>query len=341
MPSGLFEEVERVPEGSSGPTSLAALLASEDIAWSFAHVAEAATLVQLSMCSAKLQDVLTDKLLWSSILGARRADAKPTDDPQREYARLSIQETFDRKPDFREATKIAMPKRPRASPPRPAWAEQVQTVSRSWNASIGSDTIVKPAPLRARRALSGIVPQQSILPDADALPRETMSACAVARLREGLKALVLGGHEGITACPEQPSDWSVWRARLSIASDGSLMSGLKFELRLCFPVGSDATRAQNGLPLVKVEAPAHLFHPNLDPAGVLCSAALESRCSAVDLVGDQLSAVMSILQRPVFRVPPRNLEAAAAWYGDKLELRRRVRGALDCREPPICLSATM
>ena len=57
--------------------------------------------------------------------------------------------------------------------------------------------------------------------------------------------------------------------------------------------------------------------------------ALGKRCAPVDLVGDQLQAVLSLLCRPAFSVAPLNPPAAAGWYGNREELRAKAQYALD------------
>ena len=116
--------------------------------------------------------------------------------------------------------------------------------------------------------------------------------------------------------------------------DGAVVSGMAFDLQLVYPMGDDKPVAagddehESALPRVVIASPAHFYHPNVHPtSGVVCARALGARCSPVDLVGDQLVALLSVLGRPVFSVPPLNDEAAASWYADARELRAKVRGA--------------
>ena len=98
------------------------------------------------------------------------------------------------------------------------------------------------------------------------------------------------------------------------------MRGLSLSLRLEF--------SDDELPRVQILSPT-CFHPNVDPRDQsVCADALGCRCTPVDLVGQQLKALTSLLERPSFEVAPLNMEAAALWYGDVNELRCRVRGEL-------------
>lgn len=149
----------------------------------------------------------------------------------------------------------------------------------------------------------------------------SLNQCTISRLQKSLQTIVMGGAgKHIQAFPEREDSWSVWRATITCPEDGSSrMSGLAHTLRLTFH--------DDELPHAQILSPARCFHPNVDPRGqAVCAKALERRCTPVDLVSEQLKAVLSLLDRPVFDVAPLNAEAATLWYGNERVLRRRIRG---------------
>lgn len=280
------------------------------------------------------------------------------------------------------------------TPAPPAWAAGLAAVagsgglSRSWSSAASAASTkenVAPQPRRPLRDLDGrrglldfggesganIVANESArgglparggasAPASRCRARE-LDVTSIARLREGLRQLILSGDAAMTACPEEAGEWAVWSARIGCPhGDGSPAAGLLFRLRLHYvgasdapaDVGSGAPRAGSAsrtsgraptaaeqashdgaigaddLPRVVVLSPSPYFHPNVHPTtGTLDPIALCRRCAAVDLVGDHLRSVLELLRTPCFAVPPLNAEAAARWYGDAVWLRSRIRQA--------------
>jgi ubiquitin-protein ligase len=352
--------------------SLVELLACRDIASEFARCADPSVTAVLRGCSAALRETFSDPKLWATLLerfGISSAEAAKYPNPQREFARRtvcaaigppvsedklsgrasSVEAFKDQRIDAAAAAAAGeeTPQQQLSWPQRLA-ARGEGMLSRSWSPE-GEGAPPQRTPLRPIRLNPSALDTPSSRASAERPPLQDaagqqplsapeMNACTVARLREGLRAIIMGGSDLMTACPEQVGDWRTWTARVTCPVDRSLVSGMAFRLRLEFPTlhptptthKEEEEEEEEGhvsaLPVVKVVSP-RCFHPNIDPSdGTVCLRALSRRCSPVDLVGEQLYGVLSLLGRPAFDVPPLNTEAAAKWYGDEKELRLLVSG---------------
>lgn len=329
---------------------------NDDVAEFFASQAKPAVLANLCATSKDLAAAFSPPRLWASQLesrfGVTVADAAEFSDPRRELARravcAAIESLTATSPVRRQRTTPAPTDLPETPPP-PAWAARFAArgtpTSQSWSPEGSPPETNKENRAPHRRPLTRLhaTPQSCHPPDSQASASSASTACkttanhacVVSRLRSGMRQIVMGtAGDAVTACPKNPDDWSTWAARVTCPrDDGALVCGMAFELQLVYPMNDVPEMANDdaheaALPRVVLNAPSRFYHPNVHPtSGVLCTRALGKRCSPVDLVGDQLVAVLSLLRRPVFSVPPLNVAAAASWYGDAAELRTRVQGA--------------
>ena len=324
------------------------LLATRDIAKLLTRVATPSCTASLCAVSKDLFDIFADKELWASQLEQNfemdSSTAKSYSDPKREFARRTVcsalstrwprnnsSATTGRNSGDTFATALST---------RPPWVDQIaatgMSVNRSWSHS------ERPLLASPRRPLHSISRAEAATrmnrngenrSSAAQLQRVRLSPCAVARLQSGLRAIVMSGHDTVTACPEQPGDWCLWSARVTCPRNVAACSGMTFRLALDFtPRGDgDANGATDydasGLPHVRVVSPA-CFHPSVRRDGVVSAAALSRRTTPVALISEQLAAVIGLLNRPEFGVAPLNRKAAALWFGDADELRARVRAGL-------------
>lgn len=225
-------------------------------------------------------------------------------------ARWGLEQPTPRKPRGKSVRQVL------ETTPRTTRLPRAMAHHNSWSPESDQEKENKPArtPLRPLQLDAGQTP-------AKRSPRRLMPSCTAARLRNGLMQLMTAGPPRVSACPVSPGDWSLWSAHVARADDGSLLTGLEVRLSLRFPADDE----RDCIPNVKVNRPAGFFHPNVDArSGMICARALEQRCNAVMLVGEQLSAIVDLLHRPVFDVAPANEEAAALCYGDQAMLRQRI-----------------
>jgi ubiquitin-protein ligase len=324
---------------------LIGLLQTEGIVQCLVEVARPSDVAVLGTCSSVLNRLLGDHDLWASLLmkqfDVALMEASTEREPKRSFAQRSV--------CARWALKLP------TSPPRVLATPTARRLPIESLASIGAPTTSgtpsrRPPPLRHSSSWS---PDSSATPNENAPPPRRrglrqlpvnaatpvkqshtfattpMTRCSVARLRKGLQDILLSPCELMTACPERSGDWSEWTARVVCPDDGAALSGRELQLSLHYPPDEadvEGDEATAGLPCIRVVRP-HVFHPNVDPkTGIVCARALSSRCSAVQLVREQLEGLASLMGRPVFGVPPLNRVAAAAWYGDRSELQRLSHG---------------
>ena len=370
--TGFTSPIALTPEPHCEVMTLPSLFAYEDMAEVFAGIADPAVVANLTAVSRSLAKSFATPHLWASQLVRRfEVDKSEADDmvkPRREFARravcAAIQTRWATTPTTgptRGATsrQPLRPPSPMSPTAAPRWADRFDgagsSVTRSWSPEGSPAELNKENRGPQRRPLRRIGQPRGLgqyrgSDDNDCDPGSTARrledpserqpvtaaarACVIARLRAGMRQIVMGGFgDELTACPEKPDDWSNWTARVTCPrKDGAAVAGMVFQLRLTYSLvdGTDVESAhahEGAMPRVKVLSPARFFHPNVHPtSGLVCAGALATRCSPVELVADQLKAVLSILRRPVFSVPPVNAEAAACWYGDEQTLRTRVRG---------------
>lgn len=139
-------------------------------------------------------------------------------------------------------------------------------------------------------------------------------ALAEARLQRDLQELMAGGSSGVTAFPERPGEWSIWRARIPRVGAGQAA------LRLCFDLQS-----ADAIPGVSVEEHTP-FHPNVGSSGDICDAALRMRCAPTSSVRQVLLKTVELLDRPCFSVAPLNRHAAASWFAPTTTARALGKG---------------
>lgn len=340
----------------ASPCTLLDVLAVGGIAPHLSELIDPSALAALASCSKECAAQLSDGRLWASLLaqhfGMTTAEANGLRDPRRTFAQRTVCARWSLAmptPRRRRSSGAAPPLTPRTvvrKPPPIAQSSSWSPESEAENDKDGSPPRRRPALRRLQSNVDG--------EEASKASRPIMAACTVARLREGLKQLMLSGSEGLQACPVSPGDWSRWSARLACANDGSAVSGLEIELAMRYPADGSAdgsapdtsngtshgtshgteddeggkfpTEAHEGLPRIRVRQPVGLFHPNVDATtGEVSVRALARRCSSVALVSEQLRAVAGLLQRPAFDVAPVNEEAAAMWFGERAVLSARLR----------------
>jgi len=340
----------------ASPCTLLDVLAVGGIAPHLSELIDPSALAALASCSKECAAQLSDGRLWASLLaqhfGMTTAEANGLRDPRRTFAQRTVCARWSLAmptPRRRRSSGAAPPLTPRTvvrKPPPIAQSSSWSPESEAENDKDGSPPRRRPALRRLQSNVDG--------EEASRASRPIMAACTVARLREGLKQLMLSGSEGLQACPVSPGDWSRWSARLACANDGSAVSGLEIELAMRYPADGSAdgsapdtsngashgtshgteddeggkfpTEAHEGLPRIRVRHPVGLFHPNVDATtGEVSVRALARRCSSVALVSEQLRAVAGLLRRPAFDVAPVNEEAAAMWFGERAVLSARLR----------------
>ena len=346
--------------------TLSRLFSNEDVAELFAAAAPPASLAALCGASHALQETFAEKRLWVSQLVARFQVA-PDDainfvDPRREFARRTVAASVEdqRRASSSPPRQLPVPPAVTATPPLPRWAERLAEsgtpVTRSWSPEDSppdGDENRPPRRRPLRRLGQRTGERDTCASDAYASSAASRAlttankqsrACVIARLRASMRQIVMGEcGDSVTACPEQPDDWSAWTATVTCPRrDGSLVAGMTFQMHLTYPMDGDGVaNAADGaaeaaefthdgaLPRVQIATPHRLFHPNVNPlTGIVDVRALGTRCSPVALVGEQLLAVLSLLTRPCFSVPALNREAAVGWYGDRAKLVSRMRGAI-------------
>ena len=296
------------------------LVAVDGIADHLVTVADAPLAAALAACSRGLRETFGAELLWASLLarqegGGARGAATPMH-PRRAFAQRAICARWS----------LPLPTADAADPTTGAGAGAGASVI-SRMRPLGS-----PPPAYKPKALwrTPLVDKENAPPAVRTATPPALRApppggggsggggCAVARLREGLRMLMMGAHGArVSACPEAAGDWSAWSATITCPDDGSPLSGETLRLRLGFELDGAAVD-HGGLPTVAVlnrPLPSGAaFHPNVDAGGTVCARALARRCAPAALVGDVLLATLDLLRRPVFAVPPSNAEAAAGWY---------------------------
>ena len=335
----------------ASPCTLLDVLAVGGIAPHLSELIDPSALAALASCSKECAAQLADGRLWASLLaqhfGMTTAEANCLRDPRRTFAQRTVCARWSLAmptPRRRRSSGAAPPLTPRTVVRKPPPIAQ----SSSWSPESEAENDKDGSPPRRRPALRRL--QSNVDGEEASKARPIMAACTVARLREGLKQLMLSGSEELQACPVSPGDWSRWSARLACANDGSAVSGLEIELAMRYPADGRADssapdtsngtshgteddedgrfpiEAHEGLPRIRVRRPVGLFHPNVDATtGEVSVRALARRCSSVALVSEQLRAVAGLLQRPAFDVAPVNEEAAAMWFGERAVLSTRLR----------------
>lgn len=282
---------------ASDSLSLAGLFeGNHDLVEYFAMFTQPESLAHLAACSSAFFTTFTDESLWEAKLsrhfGLSRKELAGKTNHRREFSRRTVCSWLNL-----STHQLGVEK--------PGQDHKCsQDVSHSCSCPLSTSGLENTPP-RFAQGVSGV----SNLASDRTVERSSsvrISPCAIARLRHGLTAIMMGGSEHISACPEQPFDWRVWSAHVACPL------GIKYHLRLTF-LFDDETGDVQSLPSVLIISPT-CFHPNVDASGRLCEHALERRCTPVDLVGDQLRGILSVLHRPVFAVPPLNKSAARDWY---------------------------
>lgn len=333
------------PVPSTEKMTFERLIANDDLRDLFVAASNPASVAVLCGVSRNLHETFAQPQLWASQLVARfhvaANDAEKISDPRREFARRKVVASIEE--HRRTSSPPRHPPTPpviAATPPLPRWAQRLAAsgspVTRSWSPEESpSDDKENRAPhrrpLRSLGQRTGDSEASSRASAASTRLNAHSRSCAISRLRASMRQLVMGEcGDAVTACPEQPEDWSVWTAGVTCPRDGALISGMTFQLKLTYPMGDDvaADVGDDALPRVQVLTPCRFYHPNVHPlTGALDIRALGTRCTSVSLVGTQLHAILSLLTRPCFSVAALNREAAASWYGDRAKLKSHMRGS--------------
>lgn len=356
------------------PLMLSGIFAVDGIAQTFAGLADPRSTAKLGACSRDLACALHSSSVWAALLTQHfqvsDSDARDEADPRRMFAQRAVcaRWKLSLPPKRRKQRSLAVgaafvpakatvtsgDARERGEPLSPQGHHTPTDAHSSMFTPTTAPLVARVSSWSPDSCDSGDSAKENVRPHELALDSDdgaasseatSMASAAshwlspptISRLRRGLQDVLLSGREGVSACPVQPGDWSLWSARVKCSStNGSPFDGVEFQLRVSFPSelaheteglecdASTDAQTTRGLPQVHVLQP-ECFHPNVDrKSGLLCAKALGERCLAADLIGVQLAAFVELVRRPVFSVPPTNAEASAMWYGDPSELRRRV-----------------